>query len=40
MTQNARYVGWPQVCEALDLSRSTLERRIRKGKFPKPQLLK
>jgi prophage regulatory protein len=34
-----RYVGWPQVCEALSLSRSTLERRVRRGNFPKPEEL-
>ena len=32
-------VGFAEVCNALGLSRSTIERRIRDGSFPKPALL-
>ena len=31
-----RYVGYREVCEAIGVSRRTIERMSREGKFPKP----
>lgn len=31
-----RYVGYREVCDALGCSRSTMERMVRDGRFPKP----